>query len=142
MIWLEVSKLVEMLTNTSVVCSRKLSNRAYKLNPTCRKLIEVTKMELPSFFPYFLLQGHALLIKYVYIDENFSLIQKMFYWIAEKFQKNSFESIINRKLPSYGNQFSCKLSHKWRIKTSKLFISWYNKLTTEKRHIIHIDQFD
>ena len=79
-------------------------------------------MELPPFFPYFLLQGHSLLIKHVYIDENFSLIQKMFYWIAEKFQKNSFESIIDGKLASYGNQFSCKLLYKQRIITSKVYI--------------------
>ena len=65
-------------------------------------------MELPPFFPYFLVQGHALLIEYVYIAENFSLIQKMFYLIAEKFQKNSFESIIDGKLPSNGNQFLTK----------------------------------
>ena len=44
----------------------------------------------------------------MYIAENFSLIQKMFYLIAEKFQKNSFESIIDGKLQSNGNQFLTK----------------------------------
>ena len=107
---MDVSKLVSMLTNTSVVCSRKLSNRAIKIQPDLQKINKSNKNGIASFLSLLSFTRPFIANKTcVYIDENFSLIQKMFYWIAEKFQKNSFESIIDGKLASYGNQFSCKL---------------------------------